>query len=187
MYKINKLNILLKSDEKLFHTQDLALLWGVENRNTLHVTISRYIRRGILIKVFKGFYSLVDLKHIEREKLGSKIINRYSYISCQTIFEWYGVINQVIYPMVFMSSISKTVFLNDVFYFIYKQLKPKFLSNHEGVEIKEGYNIATLERAVADILYLNPKFYFDTPSLIDWDRVRDIQKKVGYKVTKGMD
>lgn len=183
---MNKLNSLLKSGKKLFHTQNLALLWGIENRNTLRVTISRYIKRGFLIKVFRGFYSLTELKNIPKEILGSKIINRYCYLSCQTIFEWHGVINQVIYPMVFITSVSKTVFLNDDFYFIYKQLKPEFLNNHEGVENKEGYNIATLERAVADILYFNPRFYFDSPSLIDWDRVRDIQKKVGYKVTERM-
>jgi len=183
---MNKLNLLLKSGESLFHTQDLALLWGIQNRNTLYVTISRHIKKGILIKVFKGLYSVVELKNIPREVLGSKIINRYSYISCQTIFEWHGVINQVVYPMVFMTSVSRTVFLNDDFYFIYKQLKPEFLNNREGVENKEGYNIATLERAVADVSYLNSKFYFDSPNLIDWDRVRDIQKKVGYKVTERM-
>lgn len=184
---MDKLNTLLKSDERLFHTQDLALLWGIQNRNTLHVTISRYIKKGILLKVFKGLYSVVELKKNTREVLGSKIVNRYSYISCQTIFEWHGVINQVIYPMVFMTSVSKTVFLNDDFYFIYKQLKPEFLNNSEGVENKEGYNMASLERAVADISYLNPKFYFDSPNLIDWDRVKNIQKKVGYKITQRQD
>jgi len=38
-----------------------------------------------------------------------------------------------------------------------------------------------LERAVADILYFNPKFYFDSPNLINWTKVEEIKKKVGYK------
>ena len=40
MYKID---VLLKQDQKVFHTQDLALLWGIINKNTLYTTIKRYL------------------------------------------------------------------------------------------------------------------------------------------------
>lgn len=53
----NKLNLLLRSSQNLFHTQDLALLWAVENRNTLYTTIKRYVKKGTLIKITKGLYS----------------------------------------------------------------------------------------------------------------------------------
>ena len=38
-FKKNKLNILLKHPQNLFHTKDLALLWGIKNTNTLYTTI----------------------------------------------------------------------------------------------------------------------------------------------------
>lgn len=36
MYRIDKL---LKANQKLFHTKDIYLLWGITNKNTLYTTI----------------------------------------------------------------------------------------------------------------------------------------------------
>jgi len=41
-------------------------------------------------------------------------------------------------------------------------------------------NTASLERAVADILYFNPTYYFDAHNIIDWTKVKNIQKEIGY-------
>ena len=57
MYKINKL---LQAPTKLFHTQDLALLWGISNRNTLYTQIKRYVQKSILHPIHKGFYATVN-------------------------------------------------------------------------------------------------------------------------------
>lgn len=179
MTQIDKLNQLLKSDQKLFHTQDLALLWDVDNRNTLYTAIKRYIKKGVLIKITKGLYSIKHLKHIENEELGSALINKYCYLSCQSVLKKEGVIFQVIYPTIFITSISKKIEVGKHL-FIYKQIKKQFLLNREGVKKENGYFVASKERAVADIMYYNPKFYFDCQDLIDWERVKDIQKKVGY-------
>ena len=158
---MNKLNILLKSGEKLFHTQDLALLWGVEKRNTLRITIKRYIKKGILIKIFRGLYSTVPINEIDKFELGTSLIHRYCYVSCETVLFLEGVINQVVYPITFVSSISKKIEFNGITY-IYRQAKEGLLFNPNGIVQKEGYFMATKERAISDMTYFNPKYYFDT-------------------------
>lgn len=158
---MNKLNILLKSNEKLFHTQDLALLWEIQNRNTLYTTIKRYVQKGILIQVVKGLYSTVPVKEIDKFELGTSLIHKYCYISCETVLFLEGVINQVVYPITYISSVSQKIELNGTLY-IYRQAKPEVLLNHDGVIEKDGYFIATKERAISDMMYFNPKYYLDT-------------------------
>jgi len=49
-----------------------------------------------------------------------------------------------------------------------------------GIIAKNGVNYATLERAVADMLYFSGNYHFDVPNLIDWAKVKEIQKQIGY-------
>lgn len=158
---MNKLNILLKSNERLFHTQDLALLWGIENRNTLRTTIKRYIKKGVLIKVFRGLYSTIPIDEIDKFELGTSLIHRYCYVSCETVLFLEGVINQIVYPITYVSSISTKFEINGVLY-IYRQAKPELLLNPDGVLHKKGYFVATKERAISDMKYFSPKYYLDT-------------------------
>lgn len=176
---INKLQLLLQSDQKLFHTQDLALILGIKNRHNLRVTISRYIKKGILKPVYRGLYSTVPIQKLDKYKLGTAFIHKFSYLSLQSIFELHGVINQSVYGVTYISSVSKTIVFNNT-RFVYKQMNLKFLLNPEGIALENGIYKASLERAVCDMNYFNPKFYFDSPDLINWDRVAEIKEIVGY-------
>lgn len=160
MTQITKLNLLLKSNQKLFHTQDLALLWGVKNRNTLYTIIKRYLKKGVLIKITKGLYSTVPTGEIDKFKLGSSLIHRFCYVSCETVLAKEGVISQKIYPITFVSSVSQKIEFNRTQY-IYRKLKPEILLDPKGVEKRDGYFMATRERAISDMLYFNPRYYFD--------------------------
>lgn len=180
LYMMNKLDILLKSKEKLFHTQDLALLWGIENRNTLYTTIKRYVQKGILIQIFKGLYSTVPIKELDKFELGVSMIHRFCYLSLQSVFEIHGVINQKVYSVNYISSISKKIEFDNTL-FVYRQMNPQFLLNPEGITLENGIYKASLERAVADMIYFRPRYYFDSPVLINWKLVKKIQNIVGYK------
>ncbi|KKQ91607.1 MAG: hypothetical protein UT58_C0018G0002 [Microgenomates group bacterium GW2011_GWC1_39_7b] len=160
MYKIDKQTQLLRSTQNLFHTQDLALLWGVSNRNTLYTTIKRYVQNGILIPVVKGLYSKIPLDQINQYALGTALIHRFCYVSCETVLSNTGVINQEIIPITFVSSISTKIEFNGTL-FIYRKLKPEILFNPDGVEKGEGYFIASKKRAISDMLYFNPRYYLD--------------------------
>jgi hypothetical protein len=177
MYRINEL---LKLDRKLYHTNDLAILWGMANRNTLYTTIKRDVQKGILIPIYKGLYSTVPLQQLNPLELGKAIIHRYAYLSTESVLAQAGVISQAIYAYTFVSDQTKKVTVGSKV-FLFRKLKPDFLHNPAGIENQDGVFSATLERAVADMLYFNPKYHFDVPARFDIDKVKSIQKEVGYR------
>lgn len=180
MTQTNKLDQLLKSDQKLFHTQDLALLWDINNRNTLYTAIKRLLKRGVLIAVKKGLYSVLPLDQIDIVRLGPALIHQFCYLSTETVLAKEGIISQKVYPVTFVASLSRKI-KQDNNLFVFRKLKTQYLFCPEGITQEGGVYIAGKERAVADMLYFNPKYYFDNSSLVDWEKVSGIQRKVGYK------
>lgn len=176
MYRITELNRL---NRKVFHTKDIAIIWGIEDRNLLYKTISRYLDRGILFHIYKGLYSTVPVSDLDLLELGTAIIHRYTYLSTETILAEAGIITQAVYNQTFISDLSKRVQVG-TWSFRFRQLKDAYLFNPAGIE-KHRYGFrATPERAVADLLYYNPRYHFDVPDLIDFDLVHSIQKEIGY-------
>ena len=177
MYRIDAL---IKGERKLFHTRDLALLWEIEKENTLYTQIKRYVKKGVLIPIHKGFYSTVPLEKINPILLGISCLHQYGYLSCEYVLAQEGVIFQQSSYITLLSSISKkfTLASNN---FLVRKLKEAFLYNDFGIEETDGYKKANLERAVTDILYFNPHYNFDNPKIIDWGKVAKVQKGVGYR------
>ncbi|MBU3918624.1 hypothetical protein KKC63_01825 [Patescibacteria group bacterium] len=178
--KQSKLNLLLKSPKNLFHTQDLFLLWAIDSKNTLYTTIMRYVKKGVLIRIQKGLYSKTPLGQIDPVEIGMAFLHSFSYLSTETILSQVGVISQPIPYITLISNQSKKFKIKNHFY-ISRQMKNAFLFNEAGIIEKNNIKQATLERAVADMLYFSPKYHFDVPKSIDWDKVKEIQKIIGYK------
>ena len=174
-----KLAILLKQQRKIFHVDDLELLWNISNKHTLHSTLHRYTKNNYLIPIQRGLYSTVPLNQLNPIELGSALIHRYTYLTTETVLAQNGIIFQNIPHLTFVSSKTKKFVINSNSY-ICRQLKDKFLFHPAGVIQHTGYKQATTERAIADLLYFNPKYYFDTPDQIDWSSVKKIQKQIGY-------
>jgi len=59
-------------------------------------------------------------------------------------------------------------------------MKDDYLFNPSGIDRHPHGFVATPERAVADLLYYNPRYHFDVPELINFDLVRSLQKEIGY-------
>ena len=176
MYRINEL---IKLDRKIYHTNDLALLWDITNKNTLYTTIKRYVQKGVLIPIYKGLYTTVPLSQLDPLELGKAIIHKYAYLSTESVLAQAGVIAQTIYSYTFVSDTPKKVSIGTMS-FLFRQLKQDYLYNPVGIINDHGVFVATPERAAADMLYFNPKYYFDVPESIDLEKVRIIQKEIGY-------
>ena len=176
MYRINKL---IGTNRKLFHTNDLAVLWGIENRHNLYMTISRYLKKGILFPVYKGLYSIVPVIEINPLDLGRAIIHDYTYLSTESVLAQAGIISQIVYDITFIANKPKRVQVGD-WTFRYRQMKDELLYHPAGINEEEYGFIATTERAVADMLYYNPMYHFDIPELVDFKKVKNIQDEVGY-------
>jgi hypothetical protein len=177
MYRLNEL---IKLDRKLYHTNDLAILWGIANKNTLYTTVKRYVKKGILIPVFKGLYTTVPISYLDPGALGQAIIHNKAYLTTESVLAQEGIVAQTVYMYTFVSSLSKKVTVGNMT-FLYRKLSDIYLNNPAGVRAKDGFFAATAERAVADMLYFNPKYHFDLHDSIDWEKVKAMQKEVGYK------
>lgn len=176
MYRIIELN---RADRKIYHSNDLAILWNISNKNTLYTTIKRYVQKGVLISIYKGLYSTVPISELDPLELGRAIIHRYTYLTTESVLAQVGIISQATYAHTFVSNVSKKVTVEDIS-FRFRKLKDEYLYNPTGIVQRDGNLIATTERAVADMLYYNPKYYFDFSGSIDFEKVKQIQKEIGY-------
>lgn len=176
MYRINEL---IQQNKRLFHTNDFALLWGMSNRNSLYTTISRYIDRGILFPVYKGLYATVPVENLDPIELGRAVIHRFTYLSTESVLQQAGILSQRVYDYTFIADQSKRIEIGK-WSFRYRQLKAEFLYHPEGLLYQGDGFIASTERAAADLLYFNPRYHFDVPALLDLEKVRELQKTIGY-------
>lgn len=173
MYRIDKL---IKADRKLFHTRDLAMLWNIQNKNTLYTTVKRYLKKGIFFQIHKGFYATIPADKIDPYLLGSGYLHRYTYLSCEYILAQEGIIFQSTPLFTLVSSISKKFTVGGNAYYS-RQMKDEYLYNELGIIKENGRLRATAERALADLIYFNPKYYADNKK-INWPEVKKIQMEV---------
>lgn len=166
-------------DRKLFHTNDLAILWGIADKHNLYMTITRYMDKGVLFPIYKGLYSTIPMASLNPLELGQAIIHRYTYLTTESVFSQAGLISPTVYDYTFAADQSKRLSVGR-WSFRFRQLKDDYLYHPAGIVGQNGVFIASTERAVADMLYFNPKYTFDVPESIDFQKVRLIQTEVGY-------
>jgi hypothetical protein len=144
------------------------------------MTITRYIDRGVLFPVYKGLYSTVPIFSLNPLELGVAIIHRYTYLTTESVLAQAGVITQRVYDYTFAADLSKRVSFGG-WSFRYRKLKDPYLYQPAGIDNQDGIFIASTERAVADMFYFNPRYHFDVPQGIDFDKVKSLQKEIGYR------
>lgn len=167
----------------LAHTGDLASVWHISDRNLLHTTISRYCRAGLLRRIYRGFYAIKDLDKVNPWFLGVSALHRYAYVSTETILARAGVIMQQIQYVTYVSSVSRRFELAGQNYSS-RCLASRFLTQSVGIKLVGGVFEASVERAVADLFYFNSKAFFDRPQAIDWKKVREVERQIGYPIVK---
>jgi len=166
--------------EVVFHSSDLASLWQITNKNTLYTTLKRYTKQKLLYRLWHGMYALKPVDQIDPWFLGIKSMHAYAYISTETILFQAGIIAQRPAGITLVSSMSRRFTLDGNEYSC-RKLADIYLYQSIGIIEKNGVRQASPERAAADLLYYNPRAYFDAP--INWKEVRRIQKSVGYPLT----
>ena len=157
------MNTLIKNDRKLYHTQDLALLWGISDRNTLYTTVKRYIARGILISVHKGLYSTVEISKLNQVELAVAMVHDFAYVSCETILTRSGIITQEVSALTLVSRKSAKFKAGNISVLV-RKMKDELLYNSNGIVRVGNIFEATAQRAMADMRYFAPNYHFDANS-----------------------
>ena len=163
LYQVNK---------TVFRTKDLSLVWQEINSNNLKAKITYYVKQGNLLRLTRGIFVL-NKKYNKRELAGS--VYTPSYISFETVLRDEGIIFQH-YDTIFVAGpFSKTANM-DGNKIVFRTFKKIVLYNSAGVINKDGFSIATKERAFLDTIYLFPNYYFDNLKKINWDKVFELVK-----------
>ena len=164
------LDILLRSPRTVFSTKDVALLWAEERELKVSGRLNKYVKAGKLIRIHRGLYAKDN--NYEKLELATKIYTP-SYISFETVLAKAGVVFQF-YSQIFVASYVKREIVVGEQIYSYKRIRDSILTNRVGVEAKDDYHIASLERAFLDIIYLNKDYHFDNLSPLNWDKVFEI-------------
>lgn len=175
--------VLARMGEVIFHTRDAAVIWGITNVNTLHTTLSRYVRAGLLFRLQNSLYSVKPSRELDPLLVGTKAIHGFCYVSTETVLSRAGFIQQHLSHITLVSATSRHFTLAG-HAFRSRRLADAYLFNETGIAREGGVLVASPARAVADMLYFNPHYYFDASAHIDWDEVHRIQEAVGYVVTR---
>lgn len=176
-----RINLLYKAGLTVFHTGDAANLWGIKNKNLLYTTLKRYVKTGLLYRIHNGLYSLEKPEKLDPVLTGYKALHDYCYLSNESILFSSGYISRKTGIFTFIGRKSKKFKIMNNLY-VCRQISDKFLYNSEGIVNINNIPTASPERAIADMLYFNPVFNFDREP--DWKKIKTIQKKIGYPLTK---
>lgn len=170
MKKGQYLETILRSPKTVFNYKDVALLWGEPNSQAIRVRLSYYAKQGKLYRIRKGLYA--KGKNYNKLELATRIFTP-AYISFETVLSKEGMVFQF-YSKIFVASYLTREIEVDGQTYSFKRIKGSILTNAVGVEHKEETSIATKERALLDILYLNTDYHFDNLGTINWSKVFDI-------------
>ncbi len=166
--------------DTIYHSGDLANIWLIKDKNTLYTTLKRYQKAGLIHRLYKGLYSLVPFTQLDSLYIGTKALHQYCYVSTETILFREGYLSQSPSFTTFISTKSLTFKVKDYSYKS-RKLQEKLLLNPLGIKKEKNFNIASPERAIADMLYFNPYCHFDKK--VDWKKIRPLQKALGYPLT----
>ena len=137
---------------------------------TITNRLKKYVNTGKLLRVRRGFYA--KDKNYNRYELATRIYTP-AYISFETVLTERGV-NFQYYGNIFVASyLNREINIaGQVISFV--RIKDYVLSNTTGIEYKDGYAIASPERAFLDRLYVSGDYHFDNLNNLDWKKVQEI-------------
>lgn len=166
-YEKKPISSILRASQTVFTFQDVALIWGDTDVKATIAGVNYYVKTGQLYRIRKGIYAKdTSYNHLE---LATKIFTP-SYVSFETVLLRAGITFQY-YSQIFVASYTTREIVADGQGVVYKRMKDTILMNAAGVEMKDGYSMATPERAFLDSVYIYKSYYFDNLRPLNWDKV----------------
>ena len=160
------LNIIRSIPKTPLTFQDITSATAMD-ANTLRVSLHRLLKRGELIHLRKGVYQLVGAE-VDIERVAAELFYP-AYFSCEWALAHHGVLHQIPYRLELMTpKRSRTMALGTQEIAVHHLKKDLFW----GYEIIDGIWMATPEKAIIDILYLQRLGQKTLPvDEIRWERI----------------
>lgn len=150
----------------VFRLNDIALLLGQTDTDSLSHSLNYYVRTGRLLNPRRGFYAKKDYKPEELACL----LYTPSYISMEYVLQKAGVVFQFDSRITMASYLSREVEI-DGSTLLYRRLKGEILVDTADLDQQNNITIATPERAFLDVMYLNREYYFDNLNPLDKNKI----------------
>ena len=170
-----------------------VLLWEKDfDRNNL----TRWCRKGLLTKLRNQYYAFPEYR--QEPDFSRYVANRIyapSYISLHSALSFYGMIPEEVVQQTSVTTLKTAKFVNDFGTFHYQNVKENLYFGYEIKTMRNGRGLlfATPEKALLDLLYLNP--YYKTEqdmeelrldedfiqSEFNRDRLADYLSRIGNK------
>ena len=135
-----------------------VLLWEPDfDRSNL----TRWCRKGRLVKLRNEHYAFPDC--LEEPGFHRYVANRIympSYISCHSAMSFYGMIPEEVMIITSVTTLKTAHYENPFGCFHYHNVKPMIYFGYEPKATAAGRSVlmATPEKALLDLLYLNPYY-----------------------------
>ena len=135
-----------------------VLLWDKDfDRNNL----TRWCRKGLLVKLRNEYYAFPEYRQVPG--FSRYVANRIympSYISIHSALSFYGMIPEEVVQLTSVTTLKTARFFNAFGTFHYQNVKESLYFGYKIVTLADGKGIviATPEKALLDLLYLNPYY-----------------------------
>jgi len=162
------------NNQTVFRFSDLSQVVAGYTGSKLRSALKYALAKGDIFRISQGIYSLSkDYSFLE-------FANKYrspSYISLYSVLQKEGVVFQPYSTIYIISNRSQEIEIDGQKY-IYRKIKDDILLNPFGVKNDNGIQMANIERAICDKLYLDGNEYFDNLRNVDWNLMTEINQKV---------
>lgn len=140
---------------KVFSTQDLRMLDDKYDKSK----ISKWKNLWYLKQIIRWFYLYSNIT-INQNLLFfiSNKIYQPSYISLESAFNYYWIIPEQVFSVIWVSTKKSINFDSKIAYFSYKKIKSSLFWGYKIIKINDTkFLIAEIEKAILDYLYLKDK------------------------------
>ena len=160
---------MLLEKRTIFSTNILGYYLDIDNYDTLKKRIYRLTKGNKLTRLKRGLF-YITLKDYSKYECAN-FLYPPSYVSFETVLQLSGFIFQP-YTSIFSAAIRNKKYFVDNTKYIYRKIDKEILVNIKGIEKRKNYFIATPERAVLDMIYVNENFYFDNLRNLDFEKAK---------------
>jgi predicted transcriptional regulator of viral defense system len=141
--------------------------------------LGRWVKNGLLIKLRNGYYTFPEYQSEPNFSLfiGNRIY-RPSYISIHTALAFHGLIPESVVQVTSVTTLKTAHFTNPAGNYFYHHLLPELFFGYNALPFLNGRSImmATIEKALLDLLYLYP-FYKSEKDMMDLRLDNDILRE----------
>jgi len=159
-----------KDKRTVFTFGEMAMLLEESDAGKLRQKLNYYVKNNAILNIRRGIYAK---EKYNAEELVCKIYSP-AYLSLEYVLQKESVIFQYNEQYTLVSYLSRLITVDNL-KLSFRKIKNEILVNTHGIICKDnGINIATPERALLDVLYLNKEFYFDNLAGIDQEKTRSL-------------